>query len=166
MAVRSSATAEDSKQASFAGQMETVLNVRGEGPLLEAVRRCWASLWTARALAYRARQGISPHRVAMAVIVQQLVPADAAGILFTTNPISGDRDQVVINAAWGLGEAVVGGRVTPDTVVLDKASGQVKRTEVGDKAVMTVPTDEGTRDAPLPAERRRQPPGAADAQGA
>src|SRR5215216_997313 len=124
VAVRSSATAEDLAGASFAGQQETYLNVRGPAALVEAVRACWASLWTARAMAYRKRQNIEPASVSLAVVVQQMVPAEVAGMLFTADPLSGRRDRSVINAAWGLGQAVVGGQVTPDTLVVDKASGR------------------------------------------
>jgi pyruvate,water dikinase len=157
VAVRSSATAEDLPDMSFAGQQETYLNVRGAADVLDAVKRCWASLWTARALGYRARQGIPSDSVALAVVVQQLVPADAAGILFTANPLTGARDQIVINAAWGLGEAIVGGQVTPDTLVINKETGAVESQEITDKEVMTVPREAGTREEPVPAEKRRQP---------
>src|SRR5205823_2741043 len=146
VAVRSSATAEDLPALSFAGQQETYLNVRGAAKVLDAVKRCWASLWTARAIGYRARQGIPPEEVSLAVVVQELVPADAAGILFTANPLTGARDQVMLNAAWGLGEAIVGGQVTPDTVVVDKASGRIREQEISEKAVMTVRTSEGTHE--------------------
>src|SRR5439155_21835988 len=137
VAVRSSATAEDLPDMSFAGQQETYLNMRGETMVLDAVKRCWASLWTARAIGYRARHGIPPEEVSLAVVVQELVPADAAGILFTANPLTGAREQVMINAAWGLGEAIVGGQVTPDTVVLDKASGALISQEISGTDVMT-----------------------------
>src|SRR5207249_8010097 len=100
VAVRSSATAEDLPEMSFAGQQETYLNMRGEAMVLDAVKRCWSSLWTARAIGYRARQGIAPEEVSLAVVVQELVPADAAGILFTANPLNGARHQVMIYAAW------------------------------------------------------------------
>jgi pyruvate,water dikinase len=156
VAVRSSATAEDLPEMSFAGQHDTFLNVRGGEHVLEAVKCCWASLWTARALGYRARQGLRPEDVALAVVVQQLVSADAAGILFTANPLTGARDQVMINAAWGLGEAIVGGHVTPDTLIVNKATGAVESQELADKAVMTVRLADGTREEPVPAERRRQ----------
>lgn len=115
VAVRSSATAEDLPDLSFAGQHDTVLDVRGEG-VLDAVRRCWASLGTERAVAYRARNGITD--AAMGVVVQEMVPADAAGVLFTANPVTGARDETVVNAAPGLGEALVGGEVTPDEYVV------------------------------------------------
>ena len=154
VAVRSSATAEDLPELSFAGQQETYLNVRGEAMVLDAVKRCWASLWTARAIDYRARHGIAPQEVSLAVVVQALVPAEAAGILFTANPLTGARDQVMINAAWGLGEAIVSGQVTPDTVVVDKASGAIIKQEISEKDVMTVRTLEGTHEEPVPVDRR------------
>ncbi|MGD8968851.1 MAG: PEP/pyruvate-binding domain-containing protein, partial [Anaerolineae bacterium] len=102
VAVRSSATAEDLPDASFAGQQETFLNVEGHAEVLAAVKRCWASLWTARAIGYRARQGIVPEGLSLAVVVQTLVPAEAAGIMFTANPLTGRRDQAMISASWGL----------------------------------------------------------------
>lgn len=156
VAVRSSATAEDLPDMSFAGQQDTYLNIRGDA-LLDAVRRCWASLWTARAIAYRAGNGVPHDDVALAVVVQELVPADAAGILFTADPVTGARDRVVINASWGLGEAVVGGQVTPDTVVVGKTGGDVVEEHVGDKAVMTVRTPGGTHEEPVPEELRHRP---------
>jgi pyruvate,water dikinase len=154
VAVRSSATAEDLPEMSFAGQQESYLNIRSEAMVLEAVKRCFASLWTARAIGYRARHHIAPEEVSLAVVVQELVPAEAAGILFTANPLTGASDQVMINAAWGLGEAIVGGLVTPDTVVVDKASGSLLTQEIADKQVMTVRTQLGTREEPVPAEQR------------
>ena len=156
VAVRSSATAEDLPEMSFAGQQETYLNVRGDH-VLEAVVRCWASLWTARALGYRARLGIRPAEVAIAVVVQELVPADVAGVLFTANPLTGARDQVVINAAWGLGEAIVGGKVTPDTYVVNRQTDAIESREIADKEVMTVRLSAGTQEEAVPDERRKQP---------
>ena len=154
VAVRSSATAEDLPEMSFAGQQETYLNMRGDAMVLDAVKRCWASLWTARAIGYRARHDIAPQDVSLAVVVQALVPADAAGILFTANPLTGARDQVMINAAWGLGEAIVGGQVTPDTVLVDKTSETIMEQQISEKDVMTVRTHEGTHEEPVPADRR------------
>ncbi|WP_327352579.1 PEP/pyruvate-binding domain-containing protein [Streptomyces sp. NBC_01304] len=154
VAVRSSATAEDLPGMSFAGQQDTYLNIRGEQALLAAVKDCWASLWNARALAYRARNGVPSKDVALAVVVQELVPAEAAGVLFTANPLSGARDELVVNAAWGLGETVVGGQVTPDTYVVERAGGGVIERRIGDKTVMTVRTDGGTRDEAVPEDRR------------
>ena len=141
---------------SFAGQQETYLNIHGHASVLDAVKRCWASLWTARAIGYRARHGIAPEDVSLAVVVQELVPADAAGILFTANPLTGARDQLLINAAWGLGEAIVGGQVTPDTIVVEKASGTIIEQRINAKELMTVRTPDGTHEQPVPADRRNQ----------
>ncbi len=172
VAVRSSATAEDLPEASFAGQQDTYLNVRGAEAVLQAVKRCWASLWTARAIGYRARVGadrvgadrVGADRVGadrdlplLAVVVQLLVPAEAAGIMFTANPVSGARDQAVISAAWGLGEAVVGGLVTPDSLTVDKATGEVLARETADKQVMTARVEGGTEEQPVPEELRDAP---------
>ncbi|MEQ4723588.1 PEP/pyruvate-binding domain-containing protein [Nonomuraea sp. B19D2] len=151
VAVRSSATAEDLPDMSFAGQQDTYLNISGDA-LLDAVKRCWASLWNPRAIAYREQNGVPHDDVALAVVVQELVDADAAGIMFTANPVTGARDETVINASWGLGEAVVGGQVTPDTIVV--SGGAVTQSQVGDKTVMTVRTPDGTREQPVPAELR------------
>lgn len=155
LAVRSSATAEDLPGASFAGQQETYLNVRGEQAFLQAVKRCWSSLWTPRALAYRASQRIDPATVSLAVVVQVLVQADVAGILFTANPLSGARNEIAIDAAWGLGEAIVGGLVTPDHFIADKATGTIKQVEVAEKTVMTAPTSTGTQERAVEANRRK-----------
>jgi phosphohistidine swiveling domain-containing protein len=157
VAVRSSATAEDLPGASFAGQQESYLNVRAAGALLDAVRACWASLWTARAMAYRAREDIDPAKVSLAVVVQRMVPAEAAGMMFTADPVSGERDRSVINAAWGLGDAVVGGRVNPDTLVMDNNGGRVISRQSADKVLMTVRTENGTADQPVPEARRLAP---------
>jgi len=156
VAVRSSATAEDLPEMSFAGQQETFLNICGIEALLEAVKKCWASLWTARAIGYRARHNIAPQDVSLAVVVQVLVPAEAAGILFTANPLTGARSQIMINAAWGLGEAIVSGHVTPDMIVVDKASGKVVERKISKKDVMTIRTLAGTRQEPVPIHRRNK----------
>jgi phosphohistidine swiveling domain-containing protein len=157
VAVRSSATAEDLPEASFAGQQDSYLNISGAGPLLEATKKCWASLWTARAISYRIQQGISAEDVALAVVVQLLVPAEIAGILFTANSITGQRDQVLINAAWGLGEAVVGGKVTPDTITVNKVTGEVVAYDVADKQVMTVRANGATEEKAVPEALRTVP---------
>jgi rifampicin phosphotransferase len=156
VAVRSSATAEDLPGASFAGQQETYLNIRGTTAVLEAVKQCWASLWTARAIAYRLKNRIDQGGVALAVVVQELVAAGAAGIMFTANPITGDRDELVINAAWGLGEAVVSGAVTPDTITVHKATGRVVGRETAEKTVMTIRTEQGTREAAVPQSQKNK----------
>jgi rifampicin phosphotransferase len=156
VAVRSSATAEDLPEASFAGQQDTFLNVRGGEHLLRAVRRCWFSLWTARAIAYRAKNGISPEHVALAVVVQEMVAAECAGILFTANPLNGSRQEMLVNAAWGLGEGIVAGQVSPDLYTLAWDSGRVIKAEIADKQVMTVYAPEGgSREEPVPAGRRK-----------
>lgn len=154
VAVRSSATAEDLPEASFAGQQDTFLNVRGDSAVLEAVKQCWASLWTARAIAYRMKNHVDHNSAALAVVVQEMVFAEASGIVFTVNPINGRRDEMVINASWGLGEAVVGGRVTPDTLVIDKATGRVKQARIAEKTVITVMKEEGTEEIALEDNRR------------
>jgi pyruvate,water dikinase len=156
VAVRSSATAEDLPGASFAGQQETYLNIRGEEAVLDAVKKCWASLWTARAIAYRAKQNIAPDSVALAVVVQELVFADAAGIMFTANPLDGERGEVVINAAWGLGEAIVSGVVTPDTLTLKKRKAKVIHRETAEKLAMTVRTESGVREQPVPDDLKKK----------
>lgn len=157
VAVRSSATAEDLTSASFAGQQDTYLNVRGADDVAAAVIDCWASLWNARAMAYRSREGLDPATVRLAVVVQRMVESDAAGVMFTANPSNGRRDQVVISAAWGLGESVVSGAVTTDDVVLDPASGRVESRRTADKDVMTAYAEKGTREQPVPERQRRQP---------
>ena len=125
VAVRSSATAEDLPGASFAGQQDTYLNVAGIDDVLDAVHRCWASLWTDRAVAYRAAQGIDGSGVALAVVVQRMVDAESAGVLFTADPVTGRRRQAVLDAARGLGDAVVSGAVDPDHFVVDTATGRI-----------------------------------------
>src|SRR5215204_1945975 len=135
VAVRSSATAEDLPQASFAGQQDTYLNVVGVESVLDAVRSCWASLWTDRAVSYRATNGINPHSVRLAVVVQRMVDASVAGVLFTANPVTGKRRQAVIDANPGLGEAVVSGMVNPDHFVANTATGEIIERRLGDKRV-------------------------------
>ena len=123
VAVRSSATAEDLPFASFAGQQDSYLDVIGADAVVEAVRRCWASLWSDRAVAYRSANGISNRDVGLAVVVQVMVDAATAGVLFTANPVTGTRTETVINASPGSGQAVVSGAVNPDQFVLETASG-------------------------------------------
>ena len=153
VAVRSSATVEDLPGMSAAGQHDTYLNVRGEAAVLDAVRRCWASLWSARAIGYRAQWGVEPGGVSIAVVVQQLVLAEAAGVMFTIDPVGGAHDKVVVSANWGLGESVVAGEVTPDVAVVDRASGALVSYQVGSKEMMTVADGAATRAAATPAWR-------------
>ena len=157
VAVRSSATAEDLPDASFAGQQDTYLNIHGEAAVLDAVKHCWASLWTARAISYRLKNGIDQKSVALAVVVQELVPADAAGVMFTANPLNGRRDQAVINAAWGLGEAIVSGTVTPDTITIDKHTEHIVHQQIAEKMVMTMRTPDGTQERPVPGGLKKKP---------
>ena len=132
VAVRSSATAEDLPHTSFAGQQESYLNVTGAEAVIDAVRRCWASLWTDRAVGYRAANGIDHRSVRLAVVVQRMVEAEVAGILFSANPLSGRRRQAVIDATRGLGEAVVSGRTNPDRFIIDTASGEIVERSLGE----------------------------------
>lgn len=133
VAVRSSATSEDGTAASFAGQQETILGVEGEGALKDAVERCWRSLHTERAVAYRQRQGVDESGLAMAVVVQRLVHADVAGVLFTRDPNDASGERMLIEASWGLGEAVVSGRVTPDSFQVDRGTGRTLERRAGHK---------------------------------
>jgi pyruvate,water dikinase len=137
VAVRSSATAEDLPDLSFAGQQDTLLGVSDEDGLLDAVVACWSSLWTARAISYRRRAAIPEDAAALAVAVQRMVPADTAGVLFTANPLTGHRGQMAIDATFGLGEALVSGLVEPDHYVADAATGRVLERTLGAKAVVT-----------------------------
>ncbi len=127
VAVRSSATSEDSPDASFAGEHDTYLWVRGAEDVIDAVRRCWASLFTDRATCYRVDMGYDHRSVEMSVVVQKMVRPKAAGVAFTLNPIDGDRSQVAIDSAWGFGEAVVSGEVTPDNFLVDKVMKEIGR---------------------------------------
>jgi pyruvate,water dikinase len=136
VAVRSSATAEDLPDASFAGQQETFLNVTGED-LVERVKQCWASLFTRRAIYYRGEQGFAHRDVDIAVVVQRMVDAEKSGVMFTSHPSTGD-DEIIIEAAWGLGEAVVSGSVSPDNYVVDRGTGEIIEETIADKKTMMV----------------------------
>ncbi|MEV8150368.1 PEP/pyruvate-binding domain-containing protein [Arthrobacter sp. NPDC080073] len=136
VAVRSSATAEDLPFASFAGQQDTYLNVVGADAVLQAVRKCWASLWTDRAVSYRASNGIDHAAVTLAVVVQRMVDAETAGVLFTANPVTGRRREAVIDANPGLGEAVVSGAVNPDHFVVDSLTGRITERRIGDRKLV------------------------------
>jgi phosphohistidine swiveling domain-containing protein len=135
VAVRSSATAEDLPGLSFAGQQDTFLNVVGPDALAEAVKACWSSLWTARAMGYRARNRIPSEGLALAVVVQAMVEAEASGVMFTANPVTGLRAQTVIDATLGLGEALVSGKVEPDHYEVDPSAGQIIAKTLGAKGV-------------------------------
>lgn len=157
LAVRSSATTEDGAEHSFAGQHDTILGVRTQPELEDAVRQCWASLWSERAVAYR--QANLPDIVpCMAVVVQQMIRSDVSFIAFTEDPVGERRDHVVISASWGLGEALVSGLVTPDHVVV-APDGQVVEYVIGDKQLMIIPdaSGSGVREAPVPRMMRALP---------
>ncbi len=125
VAVRSSATVEDLPEASFAGQQETYLNVEGEEEVVEHVKKAWASLWTARALSYRDALNVPHENAYMAVVVQKMVNSRSSGVMFTLHPVTGEEDKIVIEAIWGLGEYIVGGKVTPDSYVVDKSTREI-----------------------------------------
>jgi pyruvate, water dikinase len=152
VAVRSSALGEDSQDATFAGQQETYLWVRGADRVCDAVRDCWVSLYSPPAIAYRSRLGTTD--AAMGVTVQLMVDAEVSGVLFTCNPVSGDPSMVAVNASWGLGLAVVGGEVTPDDYLVSKVTREVVREHVHSKEIEYVPRDRGAVRVEVPAERR------------
>jgi pyruvate,water dikinase len=160
VAVRSSAVGEDAAGASFAGEHDTYLELRGPDAVADAVARCWASLYTARAISYRQRAAVGGGGAgAMAVVVQEMVPARAAGVFMTLNPANGDRSTVVCEAVWGLGEPLVSGEVTPDRFVIDKISGEVVRREIAVKPTRLTRTEDGpgTVVADVPPDDRERP---------
>lgn len=138
VAVRSSATAEDLPDASFAGQQETYLHIEGEEDLLKHIQKCWASLFTNRAIFYREKNNFDHRDVLISVLIQKMVGSDKAGVMFTSHPSSGDKDKLVIEANWGLGEAVVSGSVTPDTYIVEKRTGKILETNIGSKEAMVI----------------------------
>ena len=144
VAVRSSATAEDLPDASFAGQQDTFLWVRGAGPVVEHVKRCWSSLFTDRAMSYRHEMGYGDEIVSMSVAVQQMVDSKAAGVAFTLDPATGDRSQVAIESSWGLGEAVVSGEVTPDNFLVDKVILEIHSRTISPKHTELVMSADGS----------------------
>lgn len=152
VAVRSSATAEDLPGASFAGQQDTFLWVVGIDAVLENVRRCWSSLYSARAIVYRLEKGFGDAAVYMSACVQKMVDARVAGVMFTLNPVNGDRSKIVIEASWGLGEAVAAGEVTPDNYLVDKITRRPVRRTISEKLVEYRPNHAERR-----VERRQVP---------
>jgi pyruvate,water dikinase len=153
VAVRSSATAEDAEGASFAGEYDTFVGMRGIDEVALYVRRCWASAYTARSMSYAWKNGIQPTEVEMAVVVQKTVSARAAGVMFTLSPLTGDRSRIVIEAAYGLGLSVVGGEVTPDRYVVGKVGLGLVEKVLGEKMIEYV---NGSDTAEVPADRRAQ----------
>jgi pyruvate,water dikinase len=155
VAVRSSALGEDSAEATFAGQQDTYLWVRGIDAVCDAVTKCWASLYSTEAVSYRERFGV--ENPAMGVTIQLMVDAAVSGVMFTCNPVSGDRSMVAINASWGLGLAVVGGEVTPDDYLVSKITGEIVKQTVNDKALEYVPAATGTERVDVDEARRNAP---------
>lgn len=155
VAVRSSALDEDGEAASFAGQHLTELNLIGVEAVGSAIERCWASGLTQQALSYRHHHDLSSNGIRLAVLVQHLVAADVSAIVFSANPITGDRQQVVITASWGLGESLVGGTVTPDSYITGKADGQLVEHSIGRKERMTILGSFGTQEVGVPEMMRR-----------
>lgn len=159
VAVRSSGTAEDLDDASFAGQQETYLFVIGYDDVVKYIKECWASLYNDRAIFYRKEKNFDERSISIAVVVQNMVNAEKAGVMFTSNPITNDYDTVVLEAAWGLGEAIVSGIVTPDNLWINKNTGEVTTEFISEKETMVVRLNErgGTKEIPVPAELAEAP---------
>ncbi len=158
VAVRSSATTEDAEDASFAGLQDTYLWVTGLEQVLDGIRRCWASLYSVESVGYRRRRNVPEAGVSMAVVVQRMVDARTAGVMFTRSPTTGDRSVITIEGSWGLGSAVVGGEVTPDRFVLGKITGEISVRDISDKHVRHRPAPGGgIIDEPVPEAERRLP---------
>lgn len=143
VAVRSSATAEDLPDASFAGQQDTYLHISGEEELLNHIRDCFASLWTSRAIYYREKQNYDHFDVALSVVIQKMVNSEKSGVMFTANPINNSKDEMMINASYGLGEAVVSGIVTPDEYIIDKKTKKVIEKNIAEKEYMVIKNEDG-----------------------
>ncbi|MFR7760098.1 MAG: phosphoenolpyruvate synthase [Peptoniphilus grossensis] len=143
VAVRSSATAEDLPDASFAGQQDTYLHISGEEELLNHIRDCFASLWTSRAIYYREKQNYDHFDVALSVVIQKMVNSEKSGVMFTANPINNSKDEMMINASYGLGEAVVSGIVTPDEYIIDKKTKKVIEKNISEKEYMVIKNEDG-----------------------
>ena len=154
IAVRSSATAEDLPSASFAGQQETFLGIYGKEALLENVKKCWASLWTSQAISYRMSMGFEHLKVDLAVVVQAMIASEAAGVMFTANPVTENRNELLVSASYGLGEAVVSGLVTPDTFTLTK-KGLIKCKSLGTKELRIILTEKDTITEKVPLSKQK-----------
>jgi len=162
LAVRSSATTEDAIDASFAGLQDTYLWVQGLSQTLRRVRSCWASLYSVESVSYRRKRGLLEPGVAMAVVVQAMVDARTAGVMFTRSPTTGDRSVITVEGAWGLGSAVVGGEVTPDRWVLGKITGDIVAREISDKAIRHAPAAAGGIETVAVTEDLRRAPSLSD----
>ncbi len=158
VAVRSSATTEDAADASFAGLQDTFLWVTSASDMLARIRTCWASLYSVESITYRRRRNFPEAGVAMAVVVQTMVDARNAGVMFTRSPLTGDRSVITVESAWGLGSAVVGGEVTPDRWVIGKITGEISVRTVSDKAIEHLPAEAGgILESPVSEDRRNSP---------
>ncbi|MFT5086914.1 MAG: phosphoenolpyruvate synthase/pyruvate phosphate dikinase [Candidatus Latescibacterota bacterium] len=157
VAVRSSAIDEDGGDASFAGQYETYLNIVGVDAIADAVSRCWQATRSPQVLEYRRQNNLPVDDIKIAVLVQQMVPADVAGVAFSANPVNNNRNEIVINSSWGLGESVVGGTVSPDAFVVSKNDLQINETQIAEKLRMTVSHATGTHEVAVPRFMRTQP---------
>lgn len=159
VAVRSSATSEDSAAASFAGLQDTYLWVRGEEAVLHSVRSCWASLYSTESVSYRLRLKLPEQNVAMGVVVQRMVESLCSGVMFTRSPVTGDRSVIAIEGSWGLGSCIVSGEVTPDKFVVSKVTGDISKRTLSEKSVQHVPQAEsgGVKVATVPAEKQMAP---------
>src|SRR3712207_6611852 len=154
VAVRSSATAEELPDASFGGQQDSLLNVQGIENVLNQVRNCYVSLWGKRAVSYRFHQGYDQNAVSIAVVVQEMVESEKAGVLFTVKPVNRKEDEMQINASFGLGESVVSGRVTADSYIVDKA-GNIVEMHIGRKETQIIYGDQGTMEVAVSADKRK-----------
>jgi pyruvate, water dikinase len=154
VAVRSSATSEDSADASFAGLQDTYLWVRGAENVLQAVRSCWASLYSVESVTYRLRLKLPERAVAMGVVVQRMVNSRSSGVMFTRSPTTGDRSMIAIEGSWGLGSCIVSGEVTPDKFVVSKVTGEISHRTVSQKTLQHVPGDEGVRHVSVEDDRQ------------
>lgn len=149
VAVRSSATAEDAADASWAGELESYLNTTKE-TLLENVKKCWSSLFTPRAIFYRFEKKMHDTHVAVAVVVQKMVQSETSGITFTVHPVTQDHNQMILEAGWGLGEAIVGGKITPDSFVIDKEKMEIIDTYISDQEMKIVRGPNGIEEVDVP----------------
>ncbi|MCH7738093.1 MAG: PEP/pyruvate-binding domain-containing protein [Chloroflexi bacterium] len=154
VAVRSSALDEDGQGTSFAGQYDTYLNIQGPEAISESIVKCWDSVGGERMAAYRKEHNLPAESLGVAVLVQQLIAAEVSGVVFSANPVSGNRDEVMINATWGLGESLVSGKVTPDTWIMNRSDCAIKDRFIGEKVLMTVLEEGGTTEVRVPRAQR------------
>lgn len=156
VAVRSSAVAEDSKTASWAGQLESYLNTT-KADLIENIRKCWNSIKSDRALSYAAHQDLNEEDLIVAVVVQKMVNSESSGVMFTINPVTGNRDELMIEAGWGLGEMLVQGMITPDNFIVDKQSLEITSKDIQEQEMMMVTKEVGNVEVAVPVDQRLKP---------